>query len=340
MFYYSVEFKPDIRYAYHTGRVRALETKLLNPSQIENMLTASSINDTLLYLEDTAYDETIGELRKSEDYEICVNKEKEAALDLSEKLIIDKEVKKLLRITYDFLNIKAMLKGRFTEKDTFGMLSEFGTIPAEELNQSFQSENFSHLPEFSREVIGEAMAYYHMEKSLKSIEFLIDRYEFKYLLSLVRKTKNPFLVEYIKMNIDLINISTLLRIIYFKSGDELEEILIEDGNLSTSFLLDLKGESLDSLPSFFRNTPYTSCIQKGIKKINKDGSFTVFDRERDNHLINYIKLARNVTFGVEPVFSYFMARKYDLNNIKMILVGKMYDIPVEKIRERLTITFN
>lgn len=340
MLNYSVEFKPDIRYAYHTGRVRAMETKLLKSSQIENMITSSSINDTLLYLEDTAYDETIGELREGEDYEIFVKKEKEASFNLSEKLIIDTEVKKMLRITYDFLNIKVMLKGRFTEKDTSKMVNEFGTVPAEDLKQSFETENFTHLPEFSKEVIGEAMAYHHMEKSLKSIEFLIDRYEFNYLLSLARKTKNPFLIEYIKMNIDLINISTLLRVIHFKSEDELEEILIEGGNLSTSFLLNLKGETLDSLPSFFLNTPYTSCIQKGIKKIIEDGSFTIFDRERDNHLINYIKLAKNVTFGVEPVFSYFIARKYDLNIIKMILVGKMYDIPVEKIKERITITFN
>ena len=54
-----VEFKPDIRYAYSTGRIRVLETKLLSSSKVDKMVSSPSVNDALIYLEDTAYDDTI-----------------------------------------------------------------------------------------------------------------------------------------------------------------------------------------------------------------------------------------------------------------------------------------
>ncbi|GAH22974.1 unnamed protein product, partial [marine sediment metagenome] len=38
--------------------------------------------------------------------------------------------------------------------------------------------------------------------------------------------------------------------------------------------------------------------------------------------------------------AYFVSREQDLNIIKMILVGKLNEIPTEEIRQRIPITFN
>lgn len=335
-----VEFKSDIRYAYSTGRIRVLETQLLSPLKVEKMIESPSVSDALIYLEDTAYDDTVGELKEPEKYNELVTQDKHISFDLMEHLIYDFEVKQLFRIQFDFHNIKVSLKKRLSEKEISDILSNFGTVPVTDVKTAFETENFNALPDFMRETIGEALAHHYIKKSLKSMEFLIDKLEYKHHLLLSQKTRIPFLIDYIKMKIDLINISTLLRIKYFDTEDNTKDVLIDGGNLSTSFFLLLTGESLEMLPSFFRNNPYYSLLEVGIKKIIEKGSFSAFDRECENFIMRYMKLTRYVTFGVEPVVAYFVSREQDINILKMILVGKINEIPTEEMRERIPITFN
>lgn len=335
-----VEFKPDVRYAYSTGRVRVLETKLLSSSKVEKMIESPSISDALIYLEDTAYDSTLGEMKEPGKYGELVKAEKSVSFALMERLILDTELKQLFRVPYDFHNIKALLKGRLGEVDVSGILSEFGTVPVKLIKTSFETENFNPLPEFMKEVIGQALAQHYLKKSFKSMEFLIDNLEYSHLLFLSKKTEIPFLVDYVKMKIDIINISTFLRIKYFDTKDSLEETLISKGTLSTKFYSELFGETLESLPSFFRNTPYSYLVEEGVRKIVEDGTFSTLDREGENYIMRYMKLTRYVTFGVEPVTAYFVSRGQDLNIIKMVLLGKLNRMPVDEIKERVPITFN
>jgi V/A-type H+-transporting ATPase subunit C len=257
-----------------------------------------------------------------------------------EKLIFDLEVKNLFRIPFDFHNMKVLLKGRFNEMEVTDTLSDFGTISITEMKTAFDTENFNPLPEFMRETIGQALADHYLKKDIKSMEFLIDNLEYSYLLSLSKKTTIPFLINYVKIKIDLANISTILRVKYFDTEDNLEETLIERGNFSTIFFLKLSGESLESLPILFRSSPYYKLIDMGVKKILENGSFSILDRESENFIMNYIRLTRYLTFGVEPVAAYFISREQDLNTIKMILVGKLNELPTTEIRNRIPQTFN
>ena len=335
-----IEFKSDVRYAYSTGRIRVLETKLLSSSKVEKMIESPSISDAIIYLEDTAYDDTIGEMKEPEKYTELVKIERSTAFDLMERLIFDLEVKNLFRIPFDFHNMKVLLKGRLNEMEVTNTLSDFGTISVSVMKTAFDTDDFNPLPEFMRETIGQALAHHYLKKDLKSMEFLIDNLEYDYLLSLSRKTSVPFLINYVKTKIDLVNISTLLRVKYFDTDDNLEETLIEGGNLPTIFFLKLSGEPLESFPTFFRNSQYYKLIDIGVKNILKDGSFSILDRESENFIMNYIRLTRYLTFGVEPVAAYFVSREQDLNIIKMILVGKLNELPATEIRNRIPQTFN
>jgi len=331
-----IEFKADMKYAYSTGRVRALETKLLSNTKVEKMIESPTIGDALVYLEDTAYDDTLGEISVPGKYQEMVKEEKKLSSFLMGKLIFDEEIRDLLKIPHDFLNLKLLIKGRLSEVDT----SSFGTFPVDIMAQAFQTENFSLLPEFMREIIGLAIAHHYLKKDLKSVEFLIDNFEYKYMLSLAERTKIPFLKYYVKTKIDLANIESFLRIKYFDTSDDCSEVLIKGGELSVSFFLKMTGEQIESLSSSFKNTPYANLAVIGIKDIVEKGRFSSLDKESDNLIMHIMRCTRYVTFGVEPVFAYFIAREADLNIIKMILIGKLNEMPAEQMRERIPATFN
>ena len=246
----------------------------------------------------------------------------------------------MFRIPYDFHNAKLLLKQRLSETETPLMLSEFGTIDADEIKTAFETENFNPLPAFIRDTIGHALAHHYLKKDFKSMEFVIDNLEYRALRALARKSSVPLLSSFTSAKIDLTNIATFIRIKYFDTDDILEDALVEGGSLDSLFFMKLMGETLEAVPTFFGNTPYHTIIEMGIRRILEDGSFSALDRETENYLIQLMKYTRYVTFGAEPLFAYFVAREQDLNIIKMILVGKLNELSEEDMRERIPITYN
>ena len=89
-----------------------------------------------------------------------MNSEKRYAFDLMERLVIDEEIRQMFHIPYDFHNAKLLLKQRVSETELPLILSEFGTIAADEVKASFDTENFNPLPEFMRDTIGQALAHH------------------------------------------------------------------------------------------------------------------------------------------------------------------------------------
>jgi V/A-type H+-transporting ATPase subunit C len=336
----TIDFKPDLRYAYATGRIRVLESKLLSSSRIEKMIDSPTITDALIYLEDTAYDDTIGEVTDPEHYEDLVLSEKRSAFDLMEHLVIDKDIRHMFRIPYDFNNVKLLLKKRLSEKETTLILSDFGTITADEMRSAFDTENFNPLPEFIRETIGQALAHHYQKKDLKSMECIIDNLEYRTILNLARRSTVPMLSLFTVARIDLTNIASFIRIKYFDTDDSLEDVIIEGGNLDALFFMKGMSEPLETIPTILSNTPYHDIVEKGVRKILDHGSFSTLDRETENYLMELLKYSRYVTFGAEPLFAYFTAREQDLNIIKMILVGKLNELSREEMRERIPVTYN
>jgi V/A-type H+-transporting ATPase subunit C len=335
----AVDFKPDVRYAYATGRIRVLESKLLSSTRVEKMIESPSVSDALIYLEDTAYDDTIGEFKDPENYEELIILEKHAAFDLMEHLIIDEPIRHMFRIPYDFHNVKLLLKRRLSGSETPFTLSEFGIIPAHEMQSAFETENFNSLPEFLRDTIGQALAHHYMKKDLKSMEFIIDNLEYRTLLILARKSSVPMLLAFTVAKADLTNIATFIRIKHFETDDRLEDAIIEGGSLDSLFFMKCMGEPLEAIPASFKNTPYHAIVDVGIRKIMENGSFSALDRETENYLIQFLKSTRYITFGAEPLFAYFAAREQDLNIIKMILVGKLNELSKDEMRERIPNTY-
>jgi len=335
-----IEFKQDVRYAYATGRIRVLETKLLSSSKVEKMIESDTPQDVLRYLEGTAYDDTIAGIKELENYNKQVIVEKKISFKLMEKLILDDNVKELFRIPYDFHNIKVLLKGKWTNMDVSNLLSDFGTIPSGIIKDAFETEHFSLLPDFIQECVAEALARYYSNKNIKEVEFVIDRLESHRQLFLSIKSEIPFLEQYVRIKIDLANISSLIRIQYFKTLDKMEDVLIDGGNLDVRFYNELRSKSMEEIIPFFKTTPYFRIVNNGIKPILQKGSFSIFEREKENFIMNYMKLTQYVTFGVEPVVCYFVFRESDINIIKMILLGKLNGLSKEEIKERVPASFN
>ena len=55
----------------------------------------------------------------------------------------------------------------------------------------------------------------------------------------------------------------------------------------------------------------------------------------DNYLISFLKRAKYVVFGLEPVVAYLLARENEVKMIRMIMIGKLNGLATDLLRSRL-----
>ena len=51
--------------------------------------------------------------------------------------------------------------------------------------------------------------------------------------------------------------------------------------------------------------------------------------------MEYIKKAKLLCFGFEPILAFLIGKEYELQAVRIILSGKINGVPVEIIKERL-----
>ena len=100
----------DTRYAYAVGRIRVLETRLLDKSRLDSLVEARSAEEVLKALADTDYGPFLAELKEARGFEEALNGELKNVLRLVSDLSQDAELTDIFRLRYDFHNLKVLLK--------------------------------------------------------------------------------------------------------------------------------------------------------------------------------------------------------------------------------------
>lgn len=328
----------DTRYAYSVARIRALERRLLDRAKIETMLEAKSAQDVLKVLAETDYGPLIGEIKDVHQYEQILTGERKRIYDLLLKMAPQKEIIHLFAIKYDYHNLKVLLKAKYLDEDASDLLVDTGTIAPEELGRMVVEEDYRSLPADYRKAVEAVKSAYSQTGDPQEISFILDRALYANLMRLANEYKSSFLQEYFRVQIDLLNIGTFLRVKNLnKSREFMENILLDDGTLAKGVFLKLyhEPETVDALVSRLNMTVYAPIVEEGARDWAKTHTTTHFEKLADNFLLEHAKVAKRINFGAEPLLAYLIAKEIEIRLIRMIMVGKLNGIPIEEIRERL-----
>lgn len=326
----------DVRYAYAVGVIRVLETRLLSRERIDQAADASDVEEVLRILAETSYSEHLSSLTDPRDYESFLIKERQKALDLVQKLTKDPQLTDLLLYRFDFHNLKVALKEKLGEQDLRAAYVSFGSVPVSMIKAAVKEEDLSSLPPPFRQVAEKAMRGFPDRQEPKWIDLVIDREMYELLLSRSRREGSLFLYDLIRREIDLINILSLFRI--RRSGQKrgsFRESFVEGGSLSGEFFLPLLDEPLEALSGRFVHTPYREVVENGWEELSANGSFAGFERMSRELILEYLRKANLIAFGVEPLIAYVQAKENELGMLRTILVGKLNRLEPRLIKERL-----
>jgi len=159
-------------------------------------------------------------------------------------------------------------------------------------------------------------------------------------MSIAERTGYSFIKDYIRHKIDLGNIKILCRVKYSGlSRKKFESLVLKGGFLDQKSLLQNFDLSFAEIGERFRATPYHDLWTKATDALEERETFIELERGMEDFLMNYLKRAKYIVFGPEPNFTYGLAKRRELNLVRLLGVGIINKIPTPILKERISETY-
>jgi V/A-type H+-transporting ATPase subunit C len=158
--------------------------------------------------------------------------------------------------------------------------------------------------------------------------------------SIAQRLDYTFISDYFRHRIDLGNLKIFFRAKYLGlPKEQIENILLIGGFYSPDLLLNNFDLSYSEIADKIHFTPYRKLWEAVADAIEEKETFVELERSIENYLILYLKKAKYIVFGPEPIFAYGLARRRELGLIRILGMGKLNHIPSEILKERLGETY-
>ncbi|MCS7197570.1 MAG: V-type ATPase subunit [Candidatus Bipolaricaulota bacterium] len=326
----ETRLEQDGAFAFATGRIRALEVKLLNRAHYQRLLEAPDALEAWRALAEMGYAKAAE--RKLDDYEEVLTDELRAVYGLLQRLAPERL--EWLARRYDFHHLKVYLKARLLgEEPREGILEGVGLVPPKLIEASVATGIWSALPEELGRAAEHALAEHESTRTPQSIDLIVDRELFLYLTNAVRG--HPFSETLVAIWADLLNLKALLRTRALgKDRAFLNKVLVP-GSLETSHLLALLETSVEAWAEELRHTPYAGVLSRGVAYWVEKRSLALLEKLSDDFVMDFLKRAKLALYGAEPLIAYVLAKETELKNIRILLVGKLNGLSKEILEEHL-----
>ncbi len=317
-------------------RIRVMETRLLDKSKIERMIDADTPFNSLKVLQETEYASLLNRIKRPEEYDTLLRQGLKETYDSLYSMITRTEPVDFMALKYDYHNLKVLLKAKLSDKDFTELLLPIGTVKAETIKDALESEDYKALNDYMGKAIVAVLEDFEETKEPQNIDIILDKYYFENLLFISERINEEYLKKYLRILIDLTNIKILLRIKALDRGREfLIKNLIEGGNIKMDKLNILFGEALENIHNRIASTDYVNIVREGIEYYINNQSLALLEKNIENFIMEYMKRAKTIPFGVEPIIGYIYAKENEIKLLRIIMVGQLNNVPPEVIRERL-----
>jgi len=333
-----------VKYAYITGRVRAMKTKLI-PREMYQRMLGMDIPEITRYLEETQYKEEIDSMAK--DYSGA------ELVEYATFANIAKTYRKLLQVSidepqflileylrrWDVWNIKTILRGKFhgaSEEEIMKYLVPAGELDLEFLEGLAKKERVEEVIQaFDGTDYYEALAQYDGQM-LSSVENALDKLYYFRMERAVGGTLSVgggLLLKYVRKEIDVKNLVTLFRM--NKAGIDasvIQDNLIPGGKLHEE-LSRMAGQSYNEFVRGLEGYPFWGAISDVVAE---GAAVSRIEARLRAYLVRYAWALSNYhPLSILPVLGYIVSKDTEVSNIRKIVRGKEAGLSAELIEEQV-----
>lgn len=346
------------RYAYVSGRIRALEMSLLDSGSLNRLYDARNMDDFGRVLTDCGYP-------AANDPETSLKMELESVFNLLQAIMPEPGFIETLLLFRDIHNLKVILKHLIPiwpasiNKNADDRDPGIADLPVfddpavvlagvQALAPYFQQpalvdpailvraicdRETGLLPAWLYQAAAGAVRQYHATYDIGAMAAYLDQTAWRQAHRQALDLGNPFFIRYLVLRIDLINLDILLRSRFQHSGESfLEQTLLPDGTIDRAELVHLYRDSHESVRAFYARTPYAALAGQS-DTYGQKGSAARFSLLADNQIMALIRQVRYTLSGPEVPLAYLFAREMEIKNIRIILTGLRNGRPSNQTRE-------
>lgn len=326
----QLPYNKDTRYAFACGKIKVKETKLLTLDILEKLIEAEDEKEVFNILKENNYIENTN----SFDFEEIFHQKIKEVIFLLSKLTFDLPIINLFLLPYDLHNFKVLIKTKYKKETTEDLLEELGTLSLEKLKVETDKENFEIFPYPLSKELKKSFKYFKENLKPKFFEILVDKAYYIYFYKLASLSKISWLNTLAYIFIDLYNINSFIRLNFQEEKELIKETIIKKGALDF-YIYNL---SLDEFQGRLNFTPYKK-LNSGIDYLKKHNLYFLLDKQIKEFILNFIKRAKHTMFGLEVLIGYFLACQNEIENLRIIFVGKKNKLSKSLIKERLRGTY-
>ena len=322
----------DWRYAYPAAKVRVLESMMVTRGTLADMANAVSFEAAIELLGSGEY-AAAGSAGSFAEIEAMLLDKRSEARRLFVDLMLDKDIVELLKAREDFANMRLAVRRVVTERPIGLDYSDEGSVPADEFEEIFETENYGKFPDYLQEAVEMAVLGYYENHDIRKIDYGIDKEHYIYKLRKAEEIGSVFLFSLYRTQIDLNNIRTMLRL---KMAERDERDLFFDGGfVETNRFVQGLDAGYETLSGLFYATCYSDVIDGGVSYLTSKQSFLGLEKLCEEHLMGFLKTTQSIASGPQPVIAYLLRKENEIRTLRMILSGKKNGLDARLILDRL-----
>ncbi|MEG0291951.1 MAG: V-type ATPase subunit [Anaerovoracaceae bacterium] len=329
--------KKPLDYTFANGFIGAQHKNLMSKQDLIRAYSSKELSGVESVLQEFGYGNKIFEDR----IEFFIRREQNKLFDLVFHTLSDTTELGMFLFPFDYHNIKVFLKAEFlgiTPDDNYLLSTSF--IEAKKMEVMVRERNYILMTKNMREAIIETVDLFNRSHDPQVIDLVLDKYCYKDMIKGAVRTEDEFLIEYMKLDIDLLNLNSFVRLRNInKSWAFFQKIFLEGGHIDENFFVSNYEEPYQSLGDKVAPYGFRDLIVEGAGFVDTNNDFSIFEKIKSNLKMDFIKKAKYETFGIAPIAAFWLAKEAEIDNVRIVLAGRLAGLPVEAISERLRDTY-
>ncbi|MCL2010678.1 MAG: V-type ATPase subunit [Synergistaceae bacterium] len=313
---------------YAVARLRANENRFLDASFFSRLIDSATLEDALKALGETVYAQwAAGSSEASLDR--IIDSELIATCEELARFVPDKELIGIYRMTYDFNNVKVILKSLFKARENgerrYDLLSKLGAVDAESLIMLIEGEEYGFLPYGLGDVIRRCLAVWDQSKNPQQVELILDAHMFDVMRAtaeeLDAKLKTSNIARWVRHRIDAENLRNAVRLqrMNYDAASALP-FFHKGGTIGPDGVAKLMGEPFETWGKSLSHTDVGAALELGQDKTDVQAALSDISKALDDYLIRVLDKAKYSASAPENVILYLLRKEEEARNLRIALV--------------------
>jgi len=327
------------RYAYIVGRVRALETNLMDNTALERLLDAKGAAESYRALNDFHFIADYLSDYEVQDFQKVLHHSMRGMKDLLISMSPYPKVLNFLWYKYDFHNLKLVLKAKITNRgyeDVSHALMDLGTVSLESFEKYLLEGTPVELTKDLNSIVKKAEEAYEKEQNPHVIDIIVDQYYLNELRAIVDETNSTMLSNYYSRMIDISNLKAFIRSKELKKDTAyLAKVLVSGGHVDLETFISTFERGYDELKQALMARMHAEDLVIALEEFASEKTLLSLEKKAAERQQYFMNESQKIAFGPEPVFAFFYRFENQLQIVRAVLVGKLNKLPAEEIQQNV-----